>query len=63
MDKNQTKIILSMRMAGYLAFMGNILVDVKDDLKGSNRKVYVFINTDKLKKDMNRYKDFLAKVS
>ena len=61
--ENNTMVILSLKMAGYLAFQGNILIDTKDDIKGSGRKIFIFPNTEKLKRDMSNYKDFLAKVS
>jgi len=54
---------MSLRMAGYLAFLGNPLVQTKDDIKGTGRKVYIFPNTEKLKKDMSKYDEFIKKVS
>lgn len=61
--EKKVMVIMSLKMAGYLAFQGNILLDTKDDLKGSGRKIFIFSNTEKLRADMSNYKDFLAKVS
>lgn len=61
--KETTTVILSLRMAGYLAFQGNALLNTKDDIKGTGRKIFIFSNTEKLKRDMSNYKKFLAKVS
>ena len=62
MNKSKTTVILSLKMAGYLAFRGNILINTKDDIKGSGRKIYIFINTEKLREDMKHYKEFCEKV-
>lgn len=55
--------IMSLKMAGYLAFQGNILLEAKPDKNGSGRKVFLFANTEKLRNDMSNYQEFLQKVS
>lgn len=46
-------------MSGYLQFQNNLLIDLKQDVKDQNRHVYVFKNTEKLRNDISKYKDFL----
>jgi len=48
-------VILSGRMMGWLAYCGNKLIAIKEDLKDPSRDVYIFKNTEKLKEDMKRY--------
>lgn len=52
---NNTKIIFTLRMAGYLMQQGNPLIHLRDDNKDRSRKVFIFMDTEKLRKDIVNY--------
>lgn len=56
MAKQKYMAIFSLRMAGYLMMHGFVLMDLRNHIDGSGRKVFYFINSDELEKVMNDYK-------
>lgn len=56
--KNETIVILSSRMAGWLMFNRFHLVDIKDDLKDKNRKIYLFKETPEIRNCMDKYSTY-----
>jgi hypothetical protein len=58
-----TKIIFSHKMAGYLQFKGNPLIAIKKDYKQLDKNIFIFAITDKLNNDISNYKDFLNKYN
>lgn len=50
-----TKVIFSMKVMGWLCFKGNKLLEVKKDLKDLTRYIYIFEKTDKLETDLQEY--------
>jgi hypothetical protein len=57
-SKENSIVILSMKMAAYLMWKGNPLVDLKDDLKMSGRKIFIFEKTTKLTNDLGGFANF-----
>ncbi|MFL0194847.1 hypothetical protein ACJDU8_04555 [Clostridium sp. WILCCON 0269] len=52
---NETIVILQERMAGWLMFNGSGKVTEKADLKDSNRQIYIFNDSPKLRETMGKY--------
>ena len=50
--KIQTKCIFTPFVARNLLKMGNPIIDIKPDKNNKDKTIFVFENTDKLKKDM-----------
>lgn len=53
--KNGTIVIVQQRMAGWLMFNGLCLLETKIDRKDSNRKIYIFKDSKKLRSLMCKY--------
>lgn len=47
--------IFSLRLANYLERMGFMIIDTRDDLKDTGRKVFLFANTFQLRKAIDTY--------
>lgn len=54
--KQKFMVIFSLRMAGYLMMHGFVLMDLRDHVDGSGKKVFYFINSPELIKVMDEYK-------
>ena len=57
-NKDDTIVILQERMAGWLMFNRFHKVDEKPDLKDSNRKIFIFKDTARLREAMEKYNQF-----
>ena len=55
---NETIVITQERMAGWLMFNRFHKVDEKPDLKDSNRKIFIFKDSPKLRYTMEKYQQF-----
>ena len=55
--KQKFMVVYSLRMAGYLMMHGFVLMDLREHIDGSGKKVFYFINSPELKKVMNEYKE------
>jgi hypothetical protein len=53
---NETLLIHSRRLAIYLQIRGFILIAVDNDLKVARKKVFFFIDSDRIQKAMMDYK-------
>jgi len=51
----KTKIIHSNKVAGYLLMSGCKLISIKPNLKNPLFNVYIFINNEKLQKNLSEY--------
>lgn len=56
--KNDTIVITQERMAGWLMFNRFHKIDEKLDLKNSNRKIFIFKDSLKLRDAMGKYQQF-----
>lgn len=56
--ENETIVITQERMMGWLCFNRFHCINVKPDLKDSNRKIFIFRNSPKLRETMEKYKQF-----
>jgi DNA-binding transcriptional regulator of glucitol operon len=56
--KNDTIVITQERMAGWLMFNRFHKVDEKPDLKDSNRKIFIFKDSPRLRETMEKYNQF-----
>lgn len=56
-------IILNSKMAGWLMFNGFIKIDEKPDLKNKDRNIYIFRESENLKKCMKEYNKFKIKYN
>ncbi|OCZ50591.1 MAG: hypothetical protein BWY74_03346 [Firmicutes bacterium ADurb.Bin419] len=56
--KNETIVITQERMAGWLMFNRFHKVDEKPDLKDSNRKIFIFKDSPRLRETMEKYNQF-----
>lgn len=56
--KNDTIVITQSRMAGWLMFNRFYKIDEKLDLKDSNRKIYIFKDSEDLREAMARYNKY-----
>ncbi|WP_041225786.1 DUF5659 domain-containing protein [Dehalobacter sp. CF] len=56
--RNDTIVITQERMAGWLMFNRFHKVDEKPDLKDSNRKIFIFKDSPKLRDTMEKYNQF-----
>lgn len=56
--KKETIVITQERMAGWLMFNRFHKVDEKPDLKDSNRKIFIFKDTARLREAMEKYNQF-----
>lgn len=54
--KQKFMVVYSLRMAGYLMMHGFVLMDLREHIDGSGKKVFYFINSPELKKVMEEYK-------
>ena len=55
--KQKFMAVFSLRMAGYLMMHGFVLMDLREHIDGSGKKVFYFINSPELKKVMEEYKE------
>lgn len=55
---NETIVILQERMMGWLCFNRFHCIGVKQDLKDSNRNIYIFKDSPELHKTMDKYQQF-----
>lgn len=55
--KQKFMVVYSLRMAGYLMMHGFVLMDLREHIDGSGKKVFYFINSPELKKVMEDYKN------
>ena len=55
--KQKFMVVYSLRMAGYLMMHGFVLMDLREHIDGSGKKVFYFINSPELVKVMNEYKE------
>ena len=55
--KQKFMVVYSLRMAGYLMMHGFVLMDLREHIDGSGKKEFYFINSQKLKKVMEEYKN------
>lgn len=60
---NDTIVITQERMAGWLMFNRFHKVDEKPDLKDSNRKIFIFKDSSKLRETMGKYSQFKEVIS
>lgn len=60
---NDTIVITQERMAGWLMFNRFHKVDEKPDLKDSNRKIFIFKDSPKLRETMGKYSQFKEIIS
>ena len=58
MNHDDTIVILQERMAGWLMFNRFHKVDEKPDLKDSNRKIFIFKDSPRLRDTMEKYQQF-----
>jgi hypothetical protein len=56
--ENGTIVITQERMMGWLCFNRFHCINVKPDLKDSNRKIFIFRNSPKLRETMEKYQQF-----
>ena len=61
--RNDTIVITQERMAGWLMFNRFHKIDEKPDLKDSNRKIFIFKDSPKLRDTMEKYNQFKDAVS
>ncbi len=61
--RNNTIVITQERMAGWLMFNRFHKVDEKPDLKDSNRKIFIFKDSPKLRDTMEKYNQFKEIIS
>lgn len=59
---NDTIVITQERMAGWLMFNRFHKVDEKPDLKDSNRKIFIFKDSPKLREAMEKYQQYKALI-
>lgn len=55
MKEEKFKYIFSLKLAGYLMMRGHRIMRINHNLNIPNKDVYVFIDTQKLEKDMWEY--------
>ena len=55
MEESGLKLIFSMKLAGYLMQRGFVLIDMRRNLDQSNRNVFLFKESDKLRKAIDDY--------
>jgi len=60
--KNDTIVITQERMMGWLCFNRFHCIDIKEDLKDRNRKIYIFNDTPMLRKVMGSYNQYKDKI-
>lgn len=54
--KQKFVTVFSLRMAGYLMMHGFVLMDMRDHIDGTGKKVFYFIKSRELEKTMEEYK-------
>ena len=54
--KQKFMVVYSLRMAGYLMMHGFVLMDLREHIDGSGKKVFYFVNSPQLEKAMKEYK-------
>ena len=54
--KQKFMVVYSLRMAGYLMMHGFVLMDLREHIDGSGKKVFYFANSPQLGKAMKEYK-------
>ncbi len=57
MNDNETIVILSERMAGWLMYNRFHKIGEKPDLKNRNRNVFIFRQSEELRKAMEKYNE------
>lgn len=55
---NNTIVILSQRMAGWLMGNGFVLLGIKKDMKNPNKHIFIFNDTELLRNTMAKYNEF-----
>jgi len=55
---NDTIVITQERMCGWLMFNRFHCINIKPDLKDSNRKIFIFKDSPKLRDTMEKYNQF-----
>lgn len=55
-SKQKFMTVFSLRMAGYLMMHGFVLMDMRDHIDGSGKKVFYFVKSPALEKIMYEYK-------
>jgi len=63
MNHDNSIVITQERMAGWLMFNRFHKVDEKPDLKDSNRKIFIFKDSLKLRETMEKYNQFKDSIS
>jgi len=61
--KNETIVITQERMMGWLCFNRFHCLNVKPDLKDTNRKIYIFKDSPGLRETMGKYQQFKDAIS
>lgn len=56
-DKQNLMAVFSLRMAGYLMMHGFVLLELREHIDGSGKKVFYFKKTKALEKVMEDYKN------
>lgn len=56
-DKHNYMAIFSLRMAGYLMMHGFVLMEMREHIDGSGKKVFYFKKTKSLESAMEDYKN------
>lgn len=54
--KQKFMTIFSQRLAGYLMMNGFVLMNIRDHIDGSGKKVFYFVDSPQLEKSMKEYK-------
>lgn len=57
--KQKFMAIFSLRMAGYLMLHGFVLMDMREHIDGSGKKVFYFLKTPELENMMEEYKKLI----
>ena len=63
MNHDNTIVILQERMAGWLMFNRFHKVCEKVDMKDSNRMIYIFIDSPRLRETLAKYQQFKDAIS
>ena len=63
MNHDNTIVILQERMAGWLMFNRFHKVGEKRDMKDSDRNIYIFMDSPRLRETMAKYQQFKDSIS
>jgi hypothetical protein len=55
MEKSGEYVIHSQRMAGWLTYCGHKLIKTADNRLRAGYRIFIFVDSDKLRKDMAEY--------